>query len=68
MQEIKDAIVACRQSGFQDTAAASVAGGLAKANAAASHKDVLPEPKSLKTFDALSEPETSSSDDEDTST
>lgn len=69
LQEIKDAIAASRGSGFEDTAAASVAGGLAKATAAARCQEELPKPKpkSLKAFDAF-DTESSSSGDEDSST
>lgn len=69
VQEIKDAIAASRCSGFEDTATASVAGGLAKATAAASCKDELPKPKpkNLKAFDAFGDTDSSSSDDEDSS-
>lgn len=70
LQEIKEAIAASRGAGFQETAAASVAGGLARATAAASVKEALPEPKprNLKAFDAFTDTDSSSSDAEDSST
>jgi hypothetical protein len=68
VQEIKDTIAACRDSGFQDSAAASVAGGLTKAMATACRKDELPKPKKLKAFDAFSDTDSSGSDDDDART
>lgn len=69
LQDIKDAIAASRVSQFQETAAASVAGGLAKASQAGVSKEAPAEStvKSLKAFDVLTDTESSSDDEEDAS-
>lgn len=68
MQEIKEAVNAARVSGFEQTAAASVASGLAKSTDAAKNGQSEKKPsKSLKAFEAIESDSSSSSEDEDDS-